>query len=92
MQQAQDKATGRRWRDAANDPQNGDPYAGIALGYGDDKGAASSSGDDAGVDVTGAGRYEGQSTPFHLDLCELLAVSSCSACQDDGTKLRMLPF
>ena len=61
-QQAQDKATGRRWHDAAKDPQNGNPYAGIALGYGDGTGAASSSGDDAGGDASGAGRYEGQST------------------------------
>ncbi|KAK9848677.1 hypothetical protein WJX84_000423 [Apatococcus fuscideae] len=57
-QQAQDKATGRRWRDAANEPQNGDPYAGIALGYGADTGAAGSSEDDANGAGTGSGCYE----------------------------------
>ncbi len=58
-QQAQDKATGKRWRSAAGDPQGGDPYAGIALGYGDDPDAATS-GDEEEAHA-GSGHQEGAS-------------------------------
>ena len=59
-QQAQDRATGRRWRDAADSAQNGDPYAGIALGDGDDTGAAGSRVEGAVDAATGPGQSEGE--------------------------------